>query len=82
MTSADHEVRCACPRHDAGDCYRFRYGHDLRGMLGDDLPRGAEDEACDCACHDGNTNDGWDDEPEPTSERSRAEPHALLAEFV
>ena len=50
------KIKCACPRDDARDCYRYRYAPM------DDIQRAdffsimdENDDQCECPCH-------WDDE--------------------
>ena len=54
--SEEKQVKCACPRDDARDCYRYRYAPM------DDIARAdffsimdEHDDKCECPCH-------WDNE--------------------
>lgn len=54
--SSDQEVKCACPRTDARDCYAFRYApmDDLQRADFFSIMEEHGDE-CECPCH-------WDEE--------------------
>lgn len=53
-THANQErIKCACPRLDARDCYRWRHGIDLREMIdGTDPYHDDDDDVCQCGCHE------------------------------
>jgi hypothetical protein len=49
---AEDKAKCACPREDARDCYRYRYAPM------DDIARAdffsimdQDDDKCECVCH-------------------------------
>jgi hypothetical protein len=56
--SIEPNDRCACVATDARDCMARRYGDD---MLDDD-ERDDPREACDCACHEDDDEDGGIDQ--------------------
>lgn len=56
------KVKCACPREDARDCYRYRYAPM------DDIQRAdffsimdENDDKCECPCHDEQYEGDYDD---------------------
>lgn len=51
-------IKCACPRDDAYECIRVRYGRDL--LFDDDPDPRGDDEPCECACHYDGDHDNFD----------------------
>jgi hypothetical protein len=50
---------CACPRDNARECIRVRYGRDL---LDGDTDHDDGDDVCECSCHDAEWDDPEDEE--------------------
>ncbi len=51
------EHLCACTSVEARNCYRIRYGLDLREMFGDGIDSCEAEEECSCSCHDTDEDD-------------------------
>lgn len=47
MTDPRETAKCACPRLDGYDCYRFRNRIDV-----DDFNRDTDGGPCECYCHE------------------------------
>lgn len=49
--------KCCCRRISARECYRVRYGLDLRDMIDGTDSTWEDDDECSCVCHDADRDD-------------------------